>query len=338
MKALVIRNPYDAALSEVEEPRPGAGEVVVGVRACGVCGTDIHIYRGEEPRVTYPIIPGHEFSGVVVEVGRDVSGVAVGDRVAVDPNLACGGCYYCRVGARHFCERWEGIGVTRSGGFAEKVVVPVESVYRVPSAVPFERAALSEPISCVLHGIDALKPLRGGEKIAIFGAGPIGLIFLAILKRVSVADIAVFEIQPHRARKAMELGADVVADPRDDVVKTAREVTGGRGFNVIIDASGHINAISRILKLDIAAPQAKILLFGVAPPGKTVEVEPYTVYRKEISILGSYVNPYTMQRATEFLNKLEALNSIIDRINIGEALNIIRGESRGSYVKPIVVF
>ncbi|MEM1771870.1 MAG: alcohol dehydrogenase catalytic domain-containing protein [Ignisphaera sp.] len=338
MKALVIRKPFDAAISEVEEPSAGTGEGVVGVRACGICGTDIHIFRGEESRVRYPVVPGHEFSGVVIEVGRGVEGVAVGDSVAIDPNVACGRCYYCRIGARHFCEKWEGIGVTRSGGFAERVVVPAESIYRVPSAIPFERAALAEPLSCVLHGIDLLKPLKGGEKIAIFGAGPIGLTFLAILRRIVVADIAVFEVQPQRARKALELKADLVIDPaRGDVSEVLKELTGGRGFNIVIDASGNIDAISRILKLDMVAPQAKILLFGVAPPGKTVEIEPHTIYRKEITVIGSYVNPYTMQRAIDFLKKLDELDTIIDRVDLNETLEIIRGTSRRSYIKPVAI-
>ncbi len=339
MKAIVIRKPYDAVIAEFEEPRAGVGEVVVSVKACGVCGTDIHIFRGGETRVRYPIIPGHEFSGTIIDVGRNVDGVAIGDKVVVDPNIACGKCYYCRIGARHFCENWEGVGVTRPGGFAERVVVPAEAIYRISSDIPFERAALAEPLSCILHGIDLIKPLRGDEKIAIFGAGPIGLIFLATLKRILVADIAVFEIQPQRAKKALELRADIVVDPaKDDVVKASRMLTNGRGFDIVIDATGNIDAISKILKFDIVAPQAKILLFGVAPPGKSVEIEPHTIYRKEIKIIGSYINPYTMQKAIEFLKKLNELNTIIDRINLNEALEIICGVSRKSYVKPMAVF
>ncbi|MEM4628215.1 MAG: zinc-binding dehydrogenase, partial [Ignisphaera sp.] len=182
------------------------------------------------------------------------------------------------------------------------------------------------------------KPLKGGEKIAIFGAGPIGLTFLAILRRIVVADIAVFEVQPQRARKALELKADLVIDPaRGDVSEVLKELTGGRGFNIVIDASGNIDAISRILKLDMVAPQAKILLFGVAPPGKTVEIEPHTIYRKEITVIGSYVNPYTMQRAIDFLKKLDELDTIIDRVDLNETLEIIRGTSRRSYIKPVAI-
>ena len=339
MKALVIRKPLEGAVEHVEDPGPGPGEVVVATKACGVCGTDIHIFRGEEPRASFPVIPGHEISGVVVEIGEGVEGFSVGDHVAIDPNIACGKCYYCRMGSRHFCENWEGIGVTRPGGFAEKVVAPVSQVYKVPGNIPFERAALTEPLSCILHGLDAVKPLKGSEKIAIFGAGPIGLMFLALLRKMTAADIAVFEVQPQRAKKAVEFKADAVEDPtKVDLYKFTQEFTGGRGFNVIIDATGNLDAISRILRLDIAAPQAKILLFGVAPAGKKVEVEPYMVFRKEITIVGTIINPYTVQRAVELLNKLPELDTIIDKISLEEALNILRGTSKKSYLKPMVVF
>jgi len=339
MKALVIRKPFDGGIEVVEDPKPGVGDVVVGVRACGVCGTDLHIFRGEEPRVKYPVVPGHEISGVVVDVGDGVSGLSVGDFVAVDPNIACGKCYYCRIGARHFCENWEGVGVTRPGGFAEKVVVPAAQVYRVSSNIPFERAALVEPLSCILHGLDVIKPFRESGKIAIFGAGPIGLMFLALLRRITSADIAVFEIQSQRIKKAFELKADAVEDPtKIDLRKFAMEFTSGRGFNIVIDATGSIDAISRIFKLDIVAPQAKILIFGVAPPGKKVELEPYLLYRKEVTIAGAIVNPYTTQRAVELIAKMPELDTIIDRIDLEEALNILKGTSRKSYIKPVVVF
>jgi len=338
LRALVISKPFEAYIKDVDDPKPGVGEVLVSVKACGVCGTDIHIFRGEESRVSYPIVPGHEFSGVVDDVGGNVSDVSVGDSVVVDPNVFCGECYYCRRGYSNYCERWEGIGVTRDGGMAEKVVVPAKAVYRIPKDISFDVAALAEPISCILHGIDLVSPYNA-HSIAIFGAGPIGLIFLILLKRFTSAKIAVFEVAKHRIDIAKDIGADVVENPLNvDIAKIANEVSDGRGFDMVIDASGNIDAISRILKLDFIAPKGKILLFGVAPPNKKVEIEPHQIYRKEVKIIGSYVNPYTMYRAIDVLKSMKEFNKIIDRIDLEEALNILKGESRKQYIKPVIVF
>lgn len=339
MRAIVINKPFEAYIKDVDDPKPGVGEVLVSVKACGVCGTDIHIFRGEESRVSYPIVPGHEFSGVVVDVGSDVGyDVSVGDSVVVDPNVFCGECYYCRRGYSNYCERWEGIGVTRDGGMAEKVVVPAKAVYRIPKDIPFDVAALAEPISCILHGIDLASPYNV-HSIAIFGAGPIGLIFLILLKRFTSAKIAVFEVARHRIDMAKVIGADIVENPLNiDIAKIANEVSDGRGFDMVIDASGNIDAISRILKLDFIAPTGKILLFGVAPPNKKVEIEPHQIYRKEVKIIGSYVNPYTMYRAIDVLKSIKEFNKIIDRIDLEEALSILKGKPRRQYIKPVIVF
>jgi len=338
MKALIIDKPFEAYVKDVEDPKPDFGDVVVGVKACGVCGTDIHIYRGEEPRVVYPVIPGHEFSGVVLDVGKGVDGVSIGDHVVVDPNIYCGSCFYCRKGYVHFCERWEGIGVTRNGGMAEKVVVPAKAVYRIPKDIMFEVAALAEPISCVLHGIDLVSPYNV-QNIAIFGAGPIGLIFLILLKRITSAKIVVFEVSSYRLEVAKKLGADIAENPLNiDLLKIVDEVTDRRGFDIIIDATGSIDAISRILKLDLVAPTGKILLFGVAPPNKKVEIEPFLIYRKEVKIIGSYVNPFTMYRAVDILRNVKEFNDIVNRVDLEEALDILRGKPRKHYVKPVIVF
>uniref|UniRef100_A0A7C5Z0S2 Alcohol dehydrogenase n=1 Tax=Ignisphaera aggregans TaxID=334771 RepID=A0A7C5Z0S2_9CREN len=339
MRAIVINKPFEAYIKDVDDPKPGVGEVLVSVKACGVCGTDIHIFRGEESRVSYPIVPGHEFSGVVVDVGSDVGyDVSVGDSVVVDPNVFCGECYYCRRGYSNYCERWEGIGVTRDGGMAEKVVVPAKAVYRIPKDISFDVAALAEPISCILHGIDLASPYNV-HSIAIFGAGPIGLIFLILLKRFTSAKIAVFEVARHRIDMAKVIGADIVENPLNiDIAKIANEVSDGRGFDMVIDASGNIDAISRILKLDFIAPTGKILLFGVAPPNKKVEIEPHQIYRKEVKIIGSYVNPYTMYRAIDVLKSIKEFNKIIDRIDLEEALSILKGKPRRQYIKPVIVF
>jgi len=339
LRAIVINKPFEAYIKDVDDPKPGVGEVLVSVKACGVCGTDIHIFRGEESRVSYPIVPGHEFSGVVVDVGSDVGyDVSVGDSVVVDPNVFCGECYYCRRGYSNYCERWEGIGVTRDGGMAEKVVVPAKAVYRIPKDISFDVAALAEPISCILHGIDLASPYNV-HSIAIFGAGPIGLIFLILLKRFTSAKIAVFEVARHRIDMAKVIGADIVENPLNiDIAKIANEVSDGRGFDMVIDASGNIDAISRILKLDFIAPTGKILLFGVAPPNKKVEIEPHQIYRKEVKIIGSYVNPYTMYRAIDVLKSIKEFNKIIDRIDLEEALSILKGKPRRQYIKPVIVF
>ena len=178
VQAVVIKAPHEVEVETVDDPTPGPREVVIEVAACGICGTDLHILEGEFAP-TLPIIPGHEFAGTVVGIGSDVTELAVGARVGVDPSLYCNECHYCRLGRNNLCERWDAIGVSVPGGAAEYAVAPVANCVPLPDAMRLEDAALIEPLSCAVRGYDVLKSQLGSH-VLIYGSGTMGLMMLEL--------------------------------------------------------------------------------------------------------------------------------------------------------------
>lgn len=299
MKAALIRRPYELNLVDIDIPSVKPGEVLVKIQACGVCGTDMHIYEGAMPWARLPLVPGHELSGVVVEVGEEVSGLKPGDRVAVDPNITCGVCRYCRMGRRNLCSSLEAIGVTRDGGFAEYVVAPASQLYRVPEGLSLEEAAFAEPVSCCVHGVNRLS-IRPGDDVLIVGAGPIGLIHLQLAKRCGAGRVVVAEVNEKRLKLASRLGVDLTVNPSEErLPETVRRFLDGKGVEAAIDAAGGS------APLDLAAsclePGGRLLVFGVASEEDVWKVKPYDLYKRELTVVGSFINPYEMDRALNLL-------------------------------------
>ena len=281
MRAVIIERPGEMRVDDVPEPEAGPDEVVVQVGACGLCGTDIHILDGEFPPTTYPIIPGHEFGGEVVAVGSEVIGFAVGDRVGVDPTLACGACYFCLRGQGNLCERWNGVGVGHHpGGFAERVAVPFRTVYHLPAGMSYAEAALIEPISCVVRGFHRLQP-QVGETYLVYGAGPMGLLNAQLARYNGASLVALIDINPSRLERATrEFGFDIVGASIDDVRHHAP-----RGFDNVIEATG-VTKVAEIA-IDAVIRRGKLLLFGVCPPGEKAAYDAFKIYNEEITVLGS---------------------------------------------------
>src|SRR6185312_15127876 len=192
-------------------------ELVVKVGACGICGTDLHIVDGDSPLVCYPIVPGHEFAGEVVAVGRNVSRengtrdmkITVGTRVAVEPNLYCGHCEFCRTGHENLCLNYTAIGVTVDGACAEYVTVPATKAYILPEQLSFREAALIEPISCAVHGMHRLNP-RPGDTYLIVGAGTMGLILMQMGLCSGAWKVAAVDLNTQRLQRAKKLGVDSI--------------------------------------------------------------------------------------------------------------------------------
>ncbi len=180
MRALTILGPGILELQEVEDPTPEADEVVVEVGACGLCGTDLHLIDGESPLATYPLVPGHEFSGTVVARGKGVEVPAMGQRVAVDPNIHCGACRFCRSGRANLCARYAAIGVTGPGAFAPFVKARGANAYPIPDALSFEQAAMIEPLSCAVLGVRRVGEVLG-RRVLVVGAGTMGLLIGQLL-------------------------------------------------------------------------------------------------------------------------------------------------------------
>lgn len=276
MKAAVIEKPGTISVRDVPAPRPGPGQVAVRVGACGICGTDLHIADGEFPPSPYPLVPGHEFAGTVSDVGDDVStGIAVGDRVAVDPSLFCGHCRQCRRGRGNLCENWGAIGDTVDGAFAEYVVVPAATCYELPGHLSFAQGALVEPVSCAVHGVRRLG-VDAGERILVIGAGTMGLIMTQLLvaggARVSVVDRAEAKLP-----LAEQLGATEVATAVDDLPRLA--------FDAAADVTGAPPAIEDAFRaLDRGG---RLQIFGVAADDARISLSPFRIYNDEITVVGS---------------------------------------------------
>src|SRR6202171_4681874 len=211
---------HDLRLERRPVPALGTRDVLLEVALCGVCGTDVHIVEGEYPLVKPPRVLGHEFSGTVRGVGSGVTSVHPGARVAVDPTLSCGACFYCRQGLPLMCENR----VSHHGGLGEFVVLPEQTVYPLPASVSLVVAALAEPLSCCLHTID-LAGIRPGASVAVVGAGTIGLMLLQLARRAGATRILVSEPSSVKRDIARRLGADVLVDPlHEDVQAAARDM------------------------------------------------------------------------------------------------------------------
>jgi 2-desacetyl-2-hydroxyethyl bacteriochlorophyllide A dehydrogenase len=280
MKALVVSTPGAwSVVDDVPVPHPGEGEVQVQVKAAGICGTDVHILAGEFPPTPYPIIPGHEFAGVVTEVGDGVTNLTIGDRVAIDPSLFCGSCRYCRAGRGNLCEYWGAIGDTVDGAFAEYVVAPARNAYALPDGLDFVAGALVEPMSCVVHGLHRLR-LRPGSDVLLFGAGTIGLSLLQAVKRSGATTVDVVDSDTSRLERARSFGAAHVAVDARELVRQRRD-----GYEYVIEATGAPAAGEAAL--DALDRGGTLLIFGVAPEHAQIAISPFRVYSDEQTILGT---------------------------------------------------
>lgn len=276
MRAVIVEEPGAVRVGEVADPTPGAADVVVAVSACGICGTDLHIADGHFPPTPYPIVPGHELAGVIVEVGAKVtSGWKAGDRVAIDPSLFCGYCAPCRAGHGNLCDNWGAIGATVDGGFAEYVAVPAANCYELPDSMTAQQGAFVEPVSCAVHGIRRVG-VEAGERFLVVGAGTMGLLMQQLLQR-SGAQVTVVDLNTARLTTARELGAHQVATSVDEL--------DDERFDAAVDCTGAVPAIEAAF--DSLRRGGRLLVFGVAPLEERVALSPFRIYNDEITVVGS---------------------------------------------------
>jgi threonine dehydrogenase-like Zn-dependent dehydrogenase len=308
VKALRFHGLHDLRLDELPDPTPGPGEVRIRPLAVGICGTDVHILDGSYASRP-PVTLGHEVAGIIDAVGRDVRHAREGDLVTVEPHRFCGVCRYCRLGSEHMCLDKQAFGVHLDGGMATMEIVPERIAYRLPDGLDPRIGALAEPLSCCVHAMDRLAP-RSGTSIGLWGAGPAGLIMLTLFRIAGLTPIVVFEPDVARRQSALAFGAHAVVDPMaDGWQEQVQQVVGGAGFDYIVEAVGSPRVLESAIPL--AARQGTILVFGVANPGETAAIRPQEVYAKELTILGTAINPYTHHRAVELLPELG-----LDRLGI----------------------
>ena len=296
MLAVVFDKEKSIVLERVADPTPAADEVVVQVAVCGICGTDLHIYQNEYMS-TFPLIPGHEFGGTVVAVGKAVTDIRLGERVAVDPNLYCGHCDRCQNEMANHCRNWQGVGITRPGGFAEYVAVPARACYRVPLTLSDAQMAFIEPLACVVH---ALKRVRvwPGEQALIFGAGPMGLLLLQALRQSGASQVVIVEKQPQRLALAQQFGATATVVADIEQAATLRELAPD-GFGLVVDATGAPPVIEQAF--DYLRPRGQYLQFGVAPRTATIQLRPYDLFHNDWQIVGTFALCYTFLPAIAWL-------------------------------------
>lgn len=318
-----------------------ADEVMVRVAACGVCGTDTHIYHGDKgsAEVTPPVVLGHEFSGVVERVGKDVSKVKVGDHVTVDPNIYCGSCHYCRQGKKQLCTNLQAVGVNRDGGFAQFCYIPQGQCYKLREDMPLVVGAMAEPLACCLHGIDRAQ-IRLGDTVCVIGGGAIGLMMVQLARLSGASRVVLSEPVAARRDIGLQLGADWTIDPMTESVKQRlKELLGVDGADVVVECVGNVTATAQAF--EAAKAGARVLLFSVPKVGATYNLVLDDVFRKELTILGSIINPDTHARAVDMLNsgkiKVEPLITHyfpIDQVEqailmqeSAESIKVIVGES-----------
>lgn len=322
MRAAIIDKPGEVRVGTVEDPTPGAGQLVVRVGACGVCGTDLHIADGEFPPTPYPIVPGHEFAGEIAAVGPGVTDFREGMRVAVDPSLFCGHCEFCRRNRGNLCQNWGAIGDTVNGAFAEYVAVPAKNAYLLPDNVSLREAALIEPLSCAVHGIRRLAP-QLGDTFLIVGAGTMGLLLMQLALRGGASRVAMLDLNARRLEVAEQLGATHTATDIGTLME--REPLG---FDCVIDATG----VPRAIETAFGAVRrgGKFMIFGVAPGDASISLSPFKIYNDEITIVGTMALLLTFAHAIDMLQSgaVDAQAMLTHGLSLDEfplALDTVRG-------------
>lgn len=331
MKAAVFHGKESVTVDELPIPKVGARQVLIKVRACGVCGTDIHIFDGAKgaAECVPPTVLGHEFAGEIVELGEGVEGWAIGDRVAVDPNNICGECHYCLSGKAHFCENMIGTGTSSDGGFAEYCAVHTRQLNMLAPELSFEEGAMAEPVSCCLHGMD-LTEVEQGDNVLIVGGGAIGQIMLRLCVLAGAGGIVMLDHHQNKLDLALKSGATLALDSRVPENEELIKSSFPRGFDKVIECVGNIPSIEEALGW--CGNKATLMIFGLAAPDEEMSIKPYEIFAKEISIKASYINPYTIGRSVNLLNsgRLKVDDLIETRIPLADAQKVFTDRS---YIK-----
>lgn len=271
-------------LEEVEIPQINSGKVLIEVKVCGICGSDIHTYKGTNVFTHPPVVLGHEFSGIVSEIDSGAKNFKKGERVTVEPNVVCGKCYNCRNGRYNICRNVKVIGGGGyDGAFAEYVVVPEDRLLRLPEEMDFEEGALIEPAAVAVHAIRVSRQ-RIGDRVAVLGAGPIGLLVMQVARLAGAKEIVITDSLDYRLEKALELGADRVINPAcANVVEAIKKDYGTEGIDLVYDCVGAERTIFEAIQ--IARKGTRIILVGV--PEKRIGVDLALVNDRELELIGS---------------------------------------------------
>jgi D-arabinitol dehydrogenase (NADP+) len=286
MKAVVYQGPRDFSIQDVRAIEPGPTDVRISVHQTGLCGTDKHIHEGDF-NAAFPLVPGHEIVGTVESIGDQVTNVKAGQWVTVNPNMSCGSCDQCRRGRPLLCRNLTGIGSNDDGGFAELITVPADIVFDVGGLEP-DVAVFAEPTACALHGLETLSP-RPGSTALVLGAGATGLLLAQLLASGGVAHVTVAATLLLQLERASALGIDATVQierdcPEESVQKLYEHSEGG--YDYVVEATGSPKVGAQCLRL--TRDGGTVMVYGVTHPDATFPIHPYDVFRRELTIKGSF--------------------------------------------------
>ncbi len=322
-------------LRESPKPLVGSSEVLIKVLASGICGTDLHVFSGKnygKPNV----IRGHEFAGKIIEIGSNVKGLKIGDLVAVDPNIPCGNCYFCRRGEVHLCENLKALGVDLDGGFADYCVIPYDRAYKLPNGVSPEEGAIMEPCACALHGIEKVQ-IKAGDTVLIIGGGALGLILLQLAYIHGASKVFLSEPVKEKREIAKSLSAYTFDSLKDDVISEIKRLTGV-GVDVAIEAVGKADTVE--LAINCVRRGGKVLIFGVSDQREVLNISPFNIYYREITLMGSFINPYTNSRALELIadKKIDVKRIISHKFPLREIHKAVEMGLSGNVLRILIVW
>ncbi len=337
MRAVVYDRPGEFALREVPIPDPGPGEVRLRVLVAGVCGTDVHLHDGEFGP-TYPLVPGHEFVGEVDALGAGVDPDLHGHRVVVDNTASCGRCVECRRARPAFCRQLVAQGVNAPGGFADYVLTDADRCFLVDDLEP-EVAVLAEPVACVVHGLDVLA-LTPGADVLLFGTGPTGLILTSLLARSGAGRLTVAAPTPAKLELARARGADEIVrvDRSDPAASHDRlRALAPDGFDVVIDATGALPVLATAPEL--VRIGGTIFVYGMTAESARWPVAPYDVFRRELTVKGSFAQQFSFDRAIAALRsgRVETTGLITRRFPLEQYAEALAAVGDSAVVKAVVV-
>ena len=316
-------------IDKVAEPVPGPGQVVVAVRAAGICGTDMHATQGLFPWKP-PLILGHEYTGVIRAAGRGVSKALVGRTVGCEPSYGCGQCLECAAGRVSQCPK-----CVRVGGFAERVVLPLRNVHALPRGLDPITAAMTEPTACCLAGLETFQIPRGAT-VLVIGGGIMGLVTMALAKRRGAKRLILSDPIAERREMARRLGAAVVIDPsRENLRDKIMELTGGRGADVVCEAVGKPELVAEAITL--TKPNGFFQLVGVNPKGSRLPLDLWDVHFREIRIGGAFGRGTAYRRALALMPKLGLQRLVTAQFPLDGIREAFAHAAAGNGVKTMII-
>lgn len=337
MKAAMWRGPFELSVEDVPVPKPCKGEVLIKTMVVGVCGSDLEVYEGKFKHARPPMILGHEGGGIIEELGTGVTGIGRGSRVVVECVLHCGTCEFCRKKRYGLCESGKIIGLIGADGeYAEYFVAPAENCYPLPEQIDWSEAAMTDTLAGPQHGLKGVE-INQGDTAAVFGAGPAGLLFCALIKERGASSVYIVDIQEHRLQLGPQFGADLtIHAQREESVQIIRDSTGGRGVDVVVEAAGSQKALSE--GMQVLRKGGYLLLYGVFGGPVNVDLQP--IQFCEYTVVGSCGLDYPA--ALEFIGRRTVpvermvthrfeLEGLVDAFESG----MIR-EQRDGYIKGVV--